>query len=278
MSFFFGKKVVTVGLPFLGNRQYCVLASLFYLLHTGCSTSSNTITRPKKAKKIVLEANETGKIVAGTSRAEKIIAGMGNTKKKMTASRKFSVDFSSSKLNKRFRTDKLLGKTIILLPTRSGMGGSASDEKVTKSLDGTLIRALYEYKIITDNEMDKHFTDIGRWDEYLSYIENYSQKGIVRKDDLEAIIKLYAEYNPDYIVTITCDPFVLGVEGVYPTVFNLYIDFQVWDLKSKRKVWGGTCNGETTIRSKSEKSSTYQELADRLAQRIASELTKRSPR
>jgi hypothetical protein len=191
---------------------------------------------------------------------------------KKTAPRKFSIDFSSSKFNTHFLANSLEGKVIIILPTRSGISGSTSDEQVTNSLNSTLKKMLNKSKIITDNEMDKYFTDNDTWDNYFSYIASYSEKGILQKGDLEKPIKLYAAFKPDYIAVATSDPFMLSAGSNHSQVLNLYIDLQIWDVDAKQRVWGGICSGETLIYSKDEKEEIYQKLANLLAQRVAGEM------
>jgi ankyrin repeat protein len=197
--------------------------------------------------------------------------------KKRIAEAKHKIDFSPRKFNANFLASDLLGKTIILLPVRSSLGGGTSDEIVTKSLNNFFKSSLNESKIITDDELDKYFTAKNRWDDYFAYIAKYSRTGIVKQEDLEEPMQLYAAMEPDFIVDASSDPFMLSTAGFYPQVFNLYIDFQIWDLKTKQKVWGGMCNGETVVPSKDKETSIYQDLADRIAQRIFWEMMNKEP-
>lgn len=196
---------------------------------------------------------------------------------KKIAEAKHKIDFSPRKFNANFLASELPGKTIILLPVRSSIGGGTSDEIVTKSLNNFFKSSLNESKIITDNESDSYFTAQNRWDDYFAYIAKYSQTGIVKKEDLEEPLQLYESMEPDYIVDASSDPFRLSTAGFYPQVFNLYIDFQIWDLKTKQKVWGGMGNGETVVPSKDKETSIYQDLADRIAQRIFWEMMNKEP-
>jgi len=193
------------------------------------------------------------------------------------AEAKHKIDFSPRKFNTNFPASDLLGKTIILLPVRSSIGGGTSDEIVTKSLNNFFKSSLNESIIITDEESDSYFTAQNRWDDYFAYIAKYSRTGIIKKEGLEEPMQLYAALEPDYIVDASSDPFRLSTAGFYPQVFNLYIDFQIWDLKTKQKVWGGTCNGETVVPSKNKEASIYQDLADRIAQRIFWEMMNKEP-
>lgn len=195
-----------------------------------------------------------------------------NTEGKKSSPGKFTINFSPSTFNTDFLANNLEGKVIIILPTRSSISGSGSDEPVTNSLNKNLRKALNKSRIITDNEMDKYFTDNDTWDNYFSYIANYSEKGISHKRDLEQAIKLYAAFKPDYIAVATSDPFMLSAGSNRSEILNLYIDLQIWDLNAKQRTWGGTCSGETLIYSKNEKEKIYQKLADLIAQRIAREL------
>lgn len=203
-----------------------------------------------------------------------IVAEEEKAERKKPHHRKFSLDFSSSKLNKQFLASSLTGKVIIILPTRSSIGGGGSDEQVTNFLNSSLKKMLNKSKVITDNEMDKYFTDNDEWDNYFSYIASYSAKGILQKGDLEKPVKLYAAFKPDYIVVATTDPFMLSAGSNYSQVLNLYIDLQIWDLHAKQKVWGGICSGETTIYGKDDQEKIYQQLANLLAQRIVGEIIK----
>jgi hypothetical protein len=106
--------------------------------------------------------------------------------KKEKPVRKVSVKFSSNTLNAIFMPNELLNKVVVLLPTRSGMGGNASDEPVTRSLNHNFKKVFHDSTIITDDEIDKYFTDNNRWDDYFSYIQHYSAKGIFGESDLES--------------------------------------------------------------------------------------------
>lgn len=205
---------------------------------------------------------------AGTN----IVAKRSKTKGKRTTPRKFSVDFTSSKFNTYFSANSLVGKVIIILPTRSSMSVSTSDEQVTNSLNNALKKKLNKSKIITDNETDKYFTDNDTWDNYFSYVSSYSEKGILQKEDLAKPIELYAAFKPDYIAVATSDPFMLSAGSNHSQILNLYVDLQMWDLNAKQRVWGGICSGETLIYNKDEKEEIYQQLADLLAMRIAEEI------
>ncbi len=163
---------------------------------------------------------------------------------------------------------KIKAATIALLPVRSSMGGGLGEEVVTKYFYENLADRYKNIKFISNEEVSDFFTDLDMWDDYFEYLTRYHQSAVA-DTNFDELKGLYQKLKADYIININSDYIPIPR---YPTMFEVNIQAQIWDIDSAKMIWEGLVQGRDMVISEEEEVRIKEKMVDWACKHIAGEM------
>lgn len=164
--------------------------------------------------------------------------------------------------------DKIKAATIVLLPVRSAMGGGLGEEVVTKYFYKNLIKRYKNIKFIPNDEVSDFFTNLDMWDDYFTYLVKY-HKSAVADTNFDELRGLYQKLEANYIININSDYIPIPR---YPSMFEVNVQAQIWDINSGKMVWEAFVLGRDMVVSEEEEAGIREKMVDWACRHIVGEM------